>query len=110
MRERGNGLSLYSIGEEGGNSTVALLTSQIPSHHHYLSASNVPATLTDPTKGFWAIASVSGVPQNVYGSPVNATAAVAVGPTGSGFAHENKQPYLVLTYIIALQGVYPPRP
>lgn len=34
---------------------------------------------------------------------------VAIGNTGGSGAHENRQPFLALNYIIALDGIYPPR-
>jgi microcystin-dependent protein len=48
---------------------------------------------------------------NVYRAPgtVAPMAASAIGVAGSGAAHENRQPYLGLTFCIALQGIFPPR-
>jgi len=106
----GTGLSTYVQGETGGQETVQLTVSQIPNHHHYLSSANAPATSTSPASGPWGVPSVAGQPQNLYGSPTSGLAASdVIGPTGAGQAHENRQPFLTMNYIIALEGVYPAR-
>ncbi|WP_026556914.1 phage tail protein [Arthrobacter sp. 35W] len=96
---QGPGLTPYVIGETGGVESVALNQTQIPQHVHSIPAagaqtSDRPATLAPATGGVYGVA--SGV-------------MAATGVAGSGQAHENRQPFLTLNYIIALQGVFPPR-
>jgi microcystin-dependent protein len=106
----GQGQSFYDIGETGGSDTHALTIAEIPNHHHYLTAVNVPATSPSPTVGPWAIPNAGGVVKELYSAPPNAFAASdIVGPTGASDPHENRQPFLVLNYIIALQGIFPSR-
>lgn len=101
---QGPGLSLHDLGEVGGDVTVTLLPSEMPAHHHGpLHVHNVAGTTNevDPSHNL-AIA-----PSNIYGPATNL---VPMGDTvGGGGAHENRQPYLALNFVIALQGVFPPR-
>ena len=102
---QGPGLSERFLGDSGGVATVTLQPAEIPAHNHGpLPVHNAAATSGTPSasKNF-AIAS-----SNIYGPATNL---VAMGDAtrGGGGAHENRQPYLGLSFIIALQGVYPPR-
>lgn len=89
---QGPGLSARSLGEEGGASEVLLATNELPAHSH--PAASGPATTSRATGNIPAAG----------GRYVNAV------PSGPTSAHNNRPPYLGLTYIIALQGIYPPRP
>lgn len=107
----GPGLSQYVLGEQTGSPTVTLLSTEMPSHSHGGPASTLAGTSTDPTNNLWA-ASVGGrTPPPLYaaGAPNTQMAPTAIGITGSGQPHENRQPYLAVSFIIALQGVYPAR-
>lgn len=104
---QGPGLSPYTQGETGGTETVALLTSEIPSHIHQAKCSTTDGNDYGPAGDFWA-PDVTGNPQ--YGATGDVTMAPdAVGAAGSSQPHNNMQPYLALNYCIALQGVFPPR-
>jgi microcystin-dependent protein len=108
---QGPGLSLHDLGETGGSETVTLQISEIPSHPHSMMAANLPADQAAPT------------PTRSLARSVNVTAYVAGSPTptlvqmnsnmlaltGGGLPHNNMQPYLTLSFCIALQGVFPPR-
>ena len=104
---QGPGLSLHDLGETGGSDTVSLLESEIPSHSHGLTASAVDGTDTKPANELLA----QGVGVQVWGT--NAADALmsdsAIAPAGGDQPHNNMQPYLTLSFCIALQGVYPPR-
>jgi len=100
---QGPGLSAHVLGEAGGAATVTLATAQLPAHSHTLGASSQQATTgTASTNVALGVATA-----NLYGAPVNLAPMAA--PTGPGGAHENRQPFLGLTFIIALQGVFPAR-
>lgn len=104
---QGPGLSDYDLGQAGGSETITLLTSEIPSHSHQAKCSSTTGNDYGPAGDFWA-PDVTGNPQ--YGTTAATTmAADAVGAGGSSLPHNNMQPYLVLNYCIALQGVFPPR-
>ena len=102
----GTGLPLVSLGESGGAATVGLTADQIPAHTHSVNASTSTPSQPSPTNGLWtkgtATSFSTGTPNSVMNS-------AAIAQSGSGSAHNNLQPYLVLTFIIALQGVFPPR-
>ncbi|HST90541.1 MAG TPA: tail fiber protein [Ktedonobacterales bacterium] len=107
---QGPNLSQRVLGQVGGTVAVGLVPGNIPSHTH-LPSSTAPGTAATPIGGYWA---ANTTRTNFYApaSP-NATVAMAQGlvaPTGGTLQHENRQPFLVLNYIIALAGVFPPRP
>ncbi|MBS0424451.1 MAG: phage tail protein [Proteobacteria bacterium] len=98
--------SIHTQGERGGQESVTLTTAQIPPHSHMANCSNVTGTQTSPAGKFWAQDSDGNV---VFSSTGGATmAATAIGNTG-GEPHPNMQPYLVVNYCIALQGIFPSR-
>lgn len=103
----GPGLSQRFIGESGGETTVTLLTSEMPLHDHFVTASNQIGT--DRTPGGEDLARSKGM--NLYGpsGTVVPMAQQATTPYGGSLPHNNLQPYLTFTYIIALQGVFPAR-
>jgi len=98
------------VGESGGAASVALTQSQIPAHTHGVLATPTPGTTSDPTNASFAIPRVGRVTEAAYGAPASVPLAPnAFGVTGDGQPHNNIQPSLALNYIIALQGVFPPR-
>jgi microcystin-dependent protein len=105
---QGPGLSLHDLGETGGSETVSLLESEIPSHSHNVTASSQDGLDSHPVANFLA----QGIGINLY---VNAgTTPVSMNdnslaPAGGDQPHNNMQPYLTLSFCIALQGVFPPR-
>ena len=91
-----------------GSATVQLTTAEIPSHSHFVSISETAATRTKPTAAYPAI------PEAAIGSAYYLAANVnmhpnAIGTTGNSQPHENRMPFLVLNYCIALQGIFPSR-
>jgi microcystin-dependent protein len=105
---QGPGLSLYDLGESGGSETVTLLTSEIPAHNHSLAGSNRPANSASPSPTV-AIAGARGF--NAFASANNLAVSdpQTLGLGGSNQPHNNMQPYLTLSFCIAMQGVFPPR-
>ena len=109
---QGAGLSFYDLGEIGGASSVALLTTQIPSHTHAPGCLNGAGTLTTPAGNVWASAKVGKQAENRYTATPGTGALMAaqmLAPVGGGQPHNNLPPYLVLNFCIALQGIFPPR-
>jgi microcystin-dependent protein len=99
----GNG---HTLGEKGGEQAHTLSIAEIPTHVHAFNAStNVAAANTGPNGNY--LAQSSG--EFLYGAASNpvAMAPTAIGNTGGSQAHQNLQPYLALTFCIALQGVFP---
>ena len=114
---QGPGLSQYSMGEVGGAETVTLIAPQMPAHNHTatltVNAAASPLSASDdPTNA--VPAGASG--QNVYaGAPDGSTkmnagmATAVINPAGGSQPHENRHPYLCMTYCIALEGIFPSR-
>ncbi|KPL81231.1 phage tail protein [Herpetosiphon geysericola] len=103
---QGPGLSPRSLGETNGVETVTLLQSEIPSHNHTLNF--VPIDGNNPNP----VSNVLGASESTDAfrkTPDTTLSQTALGLTGNNQPHNNMQPYLTLNFIIALQGVYPPR-
>jgi microcystin-dependent protein len=110
----GTGLSPRNLGDYGGTPTVALSTAQLPAHTHAMNEASGgrgggggSANRLTPTNNAFA-AATKNVYVNPGANPVPMSGS-AVGPTGGGQPHNNQQPYLALSFIIALQGNFPPR-
>jgi microcystin-dependent protein len=108
---QGPGLSLYDLGETGGEESHVLTTAEIPSHTHAVNANSGAGTKVAAQGNTWAVASAERgkkmYSSNVSGPSQMASGAVAV--SGSSLPHNNMPPYLTLNFCIAMQGVYPPR-
>src|SRR5690348_13442094 len=98
----------YFIGEESGVDYVTLITSEVPVHTHSLNISTQPAVARQPGGQLTAVATGVGLYGPNTGNTAN-FAPQAVSVAGSSQPHNNMQPYLTLNFIIAMQGVYPPR-
>lgn len=101
----------FTQGQVGGEEAHTLSINELPTHTHQLSGNNalvgaLNATAAAPTNNYWAN---SG--KGVYSAaqPNSTMAPQAVSSVGGSQAHENRSPYLVLNYCIALQGVFPSR-
>jgi microcystin-dependent protein len=97
----GNG---HTLGETGGSTSVTVNIQQLPTHLHPLMGStNSSGTTSDPTNAFFA--PVNGG----YGQPTSLTPLLpqTVTSVGGSQPHNNMMPYLVLNFIIALQGIFP---
>jgi microcystin-dependent protein len=108
-----NGTSTYTVGQNGGVPSVTLTTNQIPVHTHPFIADNNAGTQGSPTNAYFA----NGTPSKLYtipNDPNNPDAPIfrnfntAMLPVqGGSQPHDNMQPYLAITYIISLFGIFP---
>jgi len=107
---QGPGLSLHDLGETGGSETVSLLESEIPSHSHALMASATNSSKPNPIGNSLTRIAANGTPYvAAAGATLSPFADQALAPAGGDQPHNNMQPYLTLSFCIALQGVFPPR-
>jgi microcystin-dependent protein len=96
----------HTLGERGGEAAHTLNVAELPTHVHQVKASNDLATSGDPTGNFFGQPTTAM--GNIYGAPPNsAMVATSVGNTGGSQPHENMMPFLVLSFCIALQGIFP---
>lgn len=102
---QGPGLPLRDLGEVSGTESVALLSSEMPPHTHSVGVTAAPATRANPAGGRFG----TTVDPSYSSGPSTAVGGVH-GPAGGSQPHDNMQPSLALNFIIALQGIFPPRP
>jgi len=111
---QGPGLSQRAIGEIAGTETVTLINSQMPIHNHAAIASNTAGDQLSPSGNVWA------EPADTQGNTSNAFAALsagnavtlapqAIGNSGGSQPVPIMPPFLCVTYIIALEGIFPSR-
>jgi microcystin-dependent protein len=105
---QGPGLSNYFQGQTGGSETVNLLTSQIPAHNHTYNAVSDAGDVSAPAGAYLANTGALDKEYKTTGTVV-AMNVNAVGAAGGGQPHNNMQPYVVLNFSIALQGIFPSR-
>jgi len=104
---QGPGLSDRDIGEQVGSETVSLTTAQMPLHNHGLRATST-ANTSNPSGAALANVATSGPAYRTPGVLVASGSSLA--SAGGNQPHENRQPALALTFCIATQGIFPPRP
>ena len=108
----------HTLGEAAGSTAITVNIQQLPTHTHLLNARTdivaANANNQDPTGKFLAGAQVAlqggnTVPAQTYAPPASLTAlnAQTCSSVGGSQPHNNMMPYLVLNFIIALQGIFP---
>jgi microcystin-dependent protein len=100
----GDGLTL---GQRGGEESHTLSVAEMPQHLHAASATSAVATIGTGGPGLMLSQST---PQSMYGSAAGQMAPMAtssVANVGGSQPHTNMQPFLILSYCIALQGIFP---
>lgn len=105
---QGNGLSYYDLGEIGGSDVVTLLQTEMPNHTHNLMSVPDPGDTNIVTSNAIGRSSGASVYSNAA-APLVTMNPMTLGVTGSSLPHNNMQPYLTLNFIIAMQGIFPPR-
>ena len=96
----------HTRGEKGGVDRVNLNVSQMPQHTHFVNADGTQPSSNAPSNtAFLANSS----PPSLWGPPSNLQPmdGAMIGNSGGNQPHENRQPFLALTFCIALQGIFP---
>jgi len=105
----GSGLSTYVVGQAVGVQIVSLTSAQMPQHSHAVQGNPNVGDLTTPTAAT-SIARAgkgSAYVQDQGNAFVAMDPSVLTGFSGNPGPHNNRQPYLAVTFIIALAGVTP---
>lgn len=101
----------FIVGEAAGTESVTLTTQQIPVHNHVGLATASNGSQASPVGAVLAQPATTGqvIDPKAYSTdpPVVQLPAQAIGPVGGSQPHENMQPYLVVSFIISLYGIFP---
>ncbi|HKO34375.1 MAG TPA: tail fiber protein [Candidatus Limnocylindria bacterium] len=94
----------FTLGQQAGTSSVTVNIQQMPQHVHFLQGTNAAATLAAASGNL-----LGSVSSNAYITPTNLTTLQpsSVSNVGGNQAHENRQPFSVLNFCIALVGIFP---
>jgi microcystin-dependent protein len=95
----------YQLGETGGVETVTLTTQQIPIHNHGFLGSTAPGAQPSPVGN--VVAASNTISLYKASAPTAALATQALNPDGGSQPHENLQPYLCISFILSLFGIFP---
>lgn len=98
----------HTLGERGGEQAHTLSIAEMPQHTHVLNGTSNNATQPSPSPNNETMGYAKAGNQ-MYGGPQNlvAMSSLMVGNTGGSQAHLNMQPYLTISFCIALQGIFP---
>lgn len=105
---QGPGLSPRTQGESAGSENITLLSTQMPAHNHIINGVSEQGDISNPQNAVLAI-SDNGGNQYSTNNPNTTMKPQAVSVAGGNQPHDNMQPYLVVNFIIALEGIYPSR-
>ena len=96
----------HTLGEKGGEPAHTLSISELPQHVHVANGTTATATTNTPTSSLLLAQSTNS---QLYASPANlaAMSPAAITNVGGSQAHLNMQPFLTLSFCIALQGIFP---
>jgi microcystin-dependent protein len=103
---RGPGLTQRHIGERGGYEVALVTFDELAPHSHTLMASANEATVKAPAG---KVLGKTGHKYYSSGPAGNGMNEHTIGNTGSDQSHNNMMPSLCINFIIALEGVFPPR-
>lgn len=103
----GAGLSSRTLAESAGVEEVTLTTQQIPAHTHVPQGNSNSGTSDDPSGRVWASSSALQFISSASGVANTNMNASTMGITGGSQPHDNMSPFLVVSFIISLFGIFP---
>jgi len=108
---QGLGLSNYLLGQQAGKESATMLLSNMPMHNHLFNVSNTASTQLSPNGNTLGQGGALGATEfGLYGASAGVTMAPGMINTAGGSQPFNLlQPYLTVTYCIAMQGIFPSR-
>jgi microcystin-dependent protein len=95
----------YPLGAKGGTETVTLIANELPQHTHVPQASTQTGIQASPSNAIWAT-NVAKTYTEANGNPVTMNLQT-VSLEGGNQPHDNMMPSLTISFIIALQGIFP---
>jgi microcystin-dependent protein len=104
-----------ALGAQIGEPAHTLVAGETPAHVHFMNAATTPGTLGTVAPGQWLAGITDGKTGFGYAPPPSNVAEQttlepsSIAQSGGGQSHENRQPYLCLSYAIAVEGLYPSR-
>ncbi len=109
----GPGLTQRILGTKVGSETVIISEANLPAHSHIFNASSSDAELQTIEGNVLAVTP----PYDLFYVPKSTTTPSletnlingVIGNTGKNGSHENRMPYLAINYIIAYEGIFPPK-
>jgi microcystin-dependent protein len=102
---QGPGLSGYTLGDFGGSESITLTANQIPAHIHSHAAVK-PAANTSPVNNL--VANTGATLIYADGEGASQASPMAAASAGGNQPHDNMMPFLCVSFIISLFGVFPP--
>lgn len=92
----------HVLGERAGFEAVTLTQNELPAHTHALLASTTPGSTAQPAGAAF------GAARGQYGEAIDATLiSTTLASAGQTQPHENRPPFLVLNFMIAIVGIFP---
>ena len=106
---QGPGLTPRPMGESAGTESVTLNVNQMPAHMHVMMAFQGQGDAPLPEGNLIAGSNQSGTSIFTNAAPNTTMNTMSVGSAGGNQPHQNMQPFLVINFSIALQGIFPSR-
>lgn len=97
----------YTMGQAGGTETHTLTVAEVPSHAHILNGTSNAANLNTSANNLLGKTAGSLTVYNAAAQNLTNLIPASVTPAGGSQPHENRTPYLAMTWCIALQGIFP---
>lgn len=109
---QGPGLTNYPLGARTGQDRTVLTEANMPAHRHQILADDTGSSPSGPVYAFCGPTSLVDADFDIYSDDTSDVAQLSpstLSTAGQAIPVENKAPYQVINFIIALEGAYPPR-